>query len=71
MNTPSEGLPNGKAKQRRNEKMNRYEGYEKKSILKKIDAKKRYIVYLDAQITSVEEDLQELELQLQRIEEEE
>lgn len=51
--------------------MNRYEGYEKNSILQKIDEKKREIIYLDAEISSAEEDLQMLELELQRIEEEE
>ena len=48
--------------------MNRYEGYEKKSILRKIDEKKRQIVYLETNISSLEEDIQMLELELERIE---
>lgn len=43
----------------------------REEVLQKIDEKKREIVYLDAEISSAEEDLQMLELELQRIEEEE
>ena len=53
--------------------MNRYssEGFTKEEVLQEIDGKKREIVYLDAEISSAEEDLQMLELELARIEEEE
>lgn len=43
----------------------------REEVLQKIDEKKREIIYLDAEISSAEEDLQMLELELQRIEEEE
>ena len=43
----------------------------REEVLQKIDEKKREIVYLDAEINSAEEDLQMLELELERIEEEE
>ena len=48
--------------------MNRYEGYEKKSILREVDEKKRQLVYLETNISSLEEDIQMLELELERIE---
>ncbi len=51
--------------------MNRYEGYEKKNILRLMHEKEKNIVYLDAEISSLEEDIQMLELELERLEEEE
>ena len=53
--------------------MNRYssEGFTKEEVLQKIDEKKREIVYFDSEINSAEEDLLMLELELERIEEEE
>lgn len=51
--------------------MSRYEGYDKKNILRLMHQKEKEIVRHDAEISSLEEDIQMLELELVRLEGEE
>ena len=46
---------------------NRYEGYEKKNILRLMNKKKRNIVHLETNISGLKEDIQMLEKELQRL----
>jgi hypothetical protein len=51
--------------------MKKYENYTKEVLLEKIDRKRTEIVFLDAEMTSLEEDIQMLGLVLERLKEEE
>ena len=47
---------------------NRYEGYEKKNILRLINEKRKHIVNVNKYKSGLEEDIQMLEEELQRLE---